>query len=219
MVCCIIMVIASACGGDNIPTATSTPENTATPNEIVITLDVTRLSRDLPPTWTPTYTPTKTLTPTPSATYTITPSVTPIDLDVLCDNFTVSLPEDGIIYGKDDVVNMSYGIGKTYSYAYVGIILEHQKTGAVIDDFLPGGTIYTPNIVVKDFPMSGRWDYLVGVFLNNDIDIFCGQDGYFLIEEGAVRAEQPNIIPTALPVPSVTPQPQATLIEDCSTVC
>ena len=217
--CLILMVIVSACGADMTPIATPTPELTATANEVLITPDVTKLSRDLPPTWTATYTPTITLTPTASATYTVTPSLTPINLDLMCKNFTVSLPEDGAIYSKDDVIKLSYGISKTYQYAYIGMILEHEETGEVIDDFLPGGTTYTPNIVVADFPRSGRWDYLVGIFLNNDVDIFCSQDGYFVIEEGAVHADQPNIIPTALAVPSVTPQAQPTDLEDCLTIC
>lgn len=219
LVCIIIMLIASACGGEMPPTEVPTLPNTATPNEVIVTPDATRLSRDLPPTWTPTYTPTVTLTYTPSPTFTITPSLTPIDISILCDNFTYILPEDGEEFGKGDVVNLSYGISKIYSYARVGLILEHIETAEVITDFISGGTTVTANRAVTNFPISGRWDYLVGVFINNDVDIFCSQDGYFLIEEGSVRSEQPNIIPTALPVPSITPQPPIIIEGQCSAAC
>lgn len=183
-----------------------------------MTPDITKLSRDLPPTWTPTHTPTLTLTPTPSATYTITPSLTPINIDLLCKDFSTSLPKDGETYAKHDVISASYGISMTYSYVHVGMILVHEDTTTVIDDFVPGGTTYQVNLAVADFLMAGRWDYQVGVFVFNDKDILCGQDGYFFIEEGAIHTEEPNIIPTALPVPSVTPKVEATLV-GCSTAC
>ncbi len=219
LVCSIIMLIASACGGKPPTTEVPTLSNTATPNEVVVTPDATRLSQDLPPTWTPTYTPTVTLTYTPSPTYTITPSLTPIDISILCENFTYTLPEDGEEFGKEDAVRFSYGISETYSYTRMGLILEQIETAEVITDFIAGGTTVTFNRAVTDFPISGRWDYLVGVFVNNDVDIFCSQDGYFLIEEGSVRSEQPNIIPTALPVPSITPQPPIVSEGQCSTAC
>ena len=217
--CFIIMMLVSACGGEKPPTTVPTLPKTPTSNIVMVTADTTQLSRDLPPTWTPTYTPTITLTYTPSATYTVTPSLTPIALDDLCNDFTYTLPDEGETYNKEDVIKLSYGISETYSYTLLGLILEHKDTATVIDDFVVGGTTYGLNLPVADFSVSGRWDYLVGVFLNNDVDIFCAEDGYFLIEEGAVRVEQPNIIPTALPVPSITPQPSAIIEEACSVAC
>jgi hypothetical protein len=216
--CIILMLIASACGGENDPTAIPTQSGTATPNEVLVTLDTTQLSRDLPPTWTPTYTPTVTLTPTPSATFTTTPSPTPIDIELLCEDFRYSLPEDGKTYDKHDVISVSYGISMTYNYVHVGMILDHTDTAEVIDGFLPGGTSYNVNLTVEDLPLSGRWDYRIGVFILNDEDILCRQDGYFFIEEEIISTEQPNIIPTALPVPSITPEVKATVV-GCSTAC
>jgi len=213
------MLIVSACGSETSPTVVPTLSNTATPNEVLITPDIIRLSRDLPPTWTPTYTPTITLTYTPSPTYTVTPSLTPIDISTLCEDFMYQLPDDGDTFGKEDIISLSYGISETYSYTRVGLILEHKETAEVITDFIPGGITIASKRAVADFPISGRWDFLVGVFVNNDVDIFCSQDGYFLIEKGSVRVEQPNIIPTALPVPSITPQPSTALEGECSTAC
>jgi hypothetical protein len=217
--CFVIVMVISACGRENpTPTTVPTLPKTPTSNVVMVTADTTQMSQDLPPTWTPTYTPTITLTFTPSATYSVTPSLTPITIDDMCNDFTYSLPDDSETHNEDDDIKFEYGISETYSYAELGVILEHKDTETVIDDFAAGGTSYRLDLPVVGFPASGRWNYLIGVFVNNDVDIFCAQEGYFLIEEGAVRAEQPNIIPTALPVPSITPQPSA-IEETCSTVC
>ena len=199
------MAIASACDNAVEPTLLPTSIDTPTPNEVLITPDVTRLSRDLPSTWTPTFTPTLTLTLTPSTTYTPTLTSTPIDFELLCDDFTYTLPADGNTYRDVDEFSVLYGIGSDYSYAFVGVVFEHDAFDDVIADISVGGSSYTSSFAIADFPLAGRWNYRVGAFLIDGDDILCRQDGHFFIEERVIITDQPNIIPTALPVPSITP--------------
>lgn len=208
-----LMMMMAACVAE--PPTSPTPMDTATPNEVIVTPDAGRLGRDLPPTWTPTDTPT--ITPTPSITPSRTPTLTmtPIDFDLLCDVFTGSTAiKDGDTYDEEDIVRMSYGISPAYDYAFVGVVLEHEKLEGAIADILPGGTTYTSSFDVADFPYAGRWDYRIGAFLLNGDDILCSQPGYFYVAEKTKPTTQPNRIPTAMAYPSITPQPEAT-----ATVC
>jgi len=215
MILGFVVVFASACG-----TAETEPELTVeptiaespTPNEVLVTPDATRMNNALPPTWTPTHTPTVTNTPTVTPTFTVTPSVTPIDTDLLCESFRydVSLI-DNETFGEDDTVSVTYGIDSTYHYAFVAVVLEHDELEDIIGDVLPGGSDYTSTFTVSDFPLSGEWQYRTGVFLVNGDEMLCRQSGTFTITDGSVRAEQPQpLIPTAMAVPSITPQPDPT---------
>jgi len=189
--------------------------DTATPNEVIVTPDATHLGRDLPPTWTPTAT--STITPTPSITPSRTPTLTPtpIDIDQLCSAFSGSTAiEDGDTYDEGDTVRMTYGISPEYHYAFVGVVLEHDELEGAIADILPGGTTYTSSFEIADFPYAGRWDYRIGAFLLNGDDILCPQSGYFYVAEKSQPTPPANLIPTAMPFPSITPAPDAT-----ATVC
>ncbi len=214
----VMIVIISACS-NNPPTSIPTPNHTATPNEVLVTPDATRMNRDLPATWTPTFTPTITDTPTATPTFTVTPSLTPINKDLLCQDFRASLALiDGQTFSEDDTISLSYGIGSDYHYAFVGVILSHEDVEGIISDVMPGGGDYTSTFIVRDFPTSGEWSYRTGVFLIDGDELLCRQDGTFMIEEGAIRVEQPNTIPTAMPVPSVTPEPEPTTVQ-CYLLC
>jgi len=209
-----VLVLLSACGG-NIPEPTLPPTvaDTPTPNEVLVTPDATRISRDLPPTWTPTHTPTITNTPTTTSTFTVTPSLTPIDTDLLCESFRYDVADiDGETFSEDDTISITYGIDSAYYYAFVGVVLEHDDIEEIVGDVMPGGSDYTSTFTVRDFPISGEWRYRTGVFLIDGEEMLCRESGTFTIAEGAIRAEQTQTvrIPTALPVPSVTPQPDPT---------
>ena len=213
----VSLMVMSACATEPPPSAT--PMDTATPNEVIVTPDATRLGRDLPPTWTPTDTPT--ITPTPSITPSRTPTLTqtPINFDLLCDAFTGSTAiQDGDTYNEDDTVRMTYGIGSDYDYVFIGVVLEHAKLEGAIADILPGGTTYTSSFKVADFPYAGRWDYRIGAFLLNGDDILCPQSGYFYVAQKSKPTASPNLIPTAMPYPSITPA-NPTEAEPIATVC
>lgn len=217
MGCFFILIGSSACG--NVAESTVIPAlHTPTLNTIIVTLDTTRASRELPPTWTPTDTPTITPTPSATLTLTVTPSLTPFDVDLICEDFTYNLIPDGESYDEGEIIRLSYGISPTYHYAFVGVVLEHEELEDVFADIVPGGTTYTSSFVVDDFPFSGRWDYRVGVFMLNGEDILCQQDGYFYIAEKTQPTQASNRIPTAQPVPSITPTERSTEA-DCRLIC
>lgn len=204
----VSLLMMAACATE--PPPSPTPVDTPTPNEVVVTPDATRMSRDLPPTWTPTDTPT--ITPTPSITPSLTPTLTPtpIDFEQLCEAFTATTAiEDGDTYDEADTIRLSYGIDPAYDYAFVGVVLEHDELDDAIADIVPAGNSYTSSFVIADFPFAGRWDYRMGVFLINGEDILCVQSGYFFVAEKSPPTVSPNLIPTAMPFPSITPQPTA----------
>lgn len=208
----IIIALLSACGGTaEVPTLEPTTAHTPTSNVVLVTPDATRLNRDFPPTWTPTFTATITNTPTITPTFTITPSITPIDTDAMCDNFTYGLSGiDGLTFEAGDTIEVTYGISSEFYYAFVGVVLEHDDLEDIIADVLPGGVDYISTFNVSDFPLTGEWRYRTGVFLADGSEMYCRQAGTFTIAEGAVRTAQPNVVPTAQAVPSITPQPTAT---------
>lgn len=217
----VLMLMITACGTSADPTMQPTSAETATPNEVLVTPDVTRLVRDLPPTWTPTNTPTVTPTPTMTHTPTITPSPTPLDIDAMCDTFTVNNNiEDGATYTTADTLRLTFGIPSDYSTLVLGTVLNHDALDMPIADFVSGGADYASNWRLADFPHLGQWDYRVGVFILNAQDIHCVQEGSFVIEEAIIPTEKPNLIPTAMPFPSATPviTPTAT-IALCNGVC
>lgn len=218
--CGLAVLILSACGGTSAPTLEPTLTDTPTPNTVLVTPDATRMSLNLPPTWTPTFTPTITDTPTITPTYTVTPSLTPIDRDLMCQNFHFNVRGiDSQIFSTDDTITVSYGIDEVYNYAFVGVVLEHDDLDDIVADVMPGGADYVSTFVVKDFPIAGEWNYRTGVFLTDGSEMLCRQAGTFIIEAGAIPTKGAVTIPTALAVPSRTPQPDLPELQPCILLC
>lgn len=204
-----LALFLSACGS-TLESVTPSPEISETPNEILVTPDVTRQARELPPTWTPTYTPTITHTPTLTPSFTPTLSPTPIDPDDLCADYVFATTiVDGDTYGADNELELSYGISETYPYVYIGFALSHADVEEDLYSAEVGGTTYNAYLSPSDFPAEGRWDYRAGVFIIDEEDVLCTRTGYFFIEAGTIVTGQ-TTIPTALPVPSVTPLAETT---------
>jgi hypothetical protein len=186
-------VLLSACAGNSTPPLASESPQPTRDNQTEIAVEVAAALTGtanpqqaatpdgrptLPPTWTPTFTPTP-APPTATITPTLTPTVTEtLSAQAICDNFfTTTNLDSGDIFAWDNTITLY--VDNVPSDVSVSFMMTHHFSGENRGVNMPGGQGSIVQLLVKNLPQTGQYDWTL-VIESPEYGDICAQDGWFI---------------------------------------